>query len=68
MNDRQLLSVDKEKDLGILITGDLKPSHHCSEDVKTANKLIGFIRHTFENKLEKVILKLNNSLVRPRLE
>ena len=68
MNGIQLGNVDKEKDLGVIISNDLKPSHHCKEVVKTANKLIGFIGRTFEHKTEKVILTLYNSLVRPNLE
>ena len=68
MNDQQLSAVDKEKDLGITISSDLKPSQHCSEVFKTANKLVGFIGRTFENKSERIILKLYNSLVRPHLE
>ena len=68
MNGQQLSAVKKEKDLGVLVTDDLKPGQHCSEVVKTANKLVGFIGRVFENKSEKVILKLYNSLVRPHLE
>ena len=68
MNGQQLSAVKKEKDLGVLVTDDLKPSQHCSQVVKTANKLVGFIGRVFENKSEKVILKLYNSLVRPHLE
>ena len=68
MNGHQLSIVKKEKDLGITISSDLKPSQHCSEAFKTANKLVGFIGRAFENKSEKVILKLYNSLVRPHLE
>ena len=68
MNGVDICNVDKEKDLGVIITSDLKPSDHCTEVVKTANKLIGFIGRTFEHKTEKVILTLYNSLVRPHLE
>ena len=68
MNGQQLSTVNEEKDLGVLVTNDLKPSQHCSQVVKTANKLVGFIGRVFENKSEKVILKLYNSLVRPHLE
>ncbi len=36
------------------MTGNgLKPCQQCSEVVKTANKLIGFIGRTFEYKYEK---------------
>ncbi len=63
MNDRQLSSVDKEKDFGILITSDLKSSQNCSEVVETANKLVGFMGHYLENRSEKVIIKPDSSLV-----
>lgn len=68
MNNVQLSSTAKEKDLGVVVSKDLKPSQHCTETVKTANKLVGFIERTFEFKSEKVILALYNSLVRPHLE
>ena len=68
MNGQQLSAVTKEKDLGVIISNDLKPSQQCSEVVKTANKLVGFIGRVFENKSEKVMLNLYNSLVRPHLE
>ena len=68
MNGSDLSKVTHEKDLGITISTDLKPSKHCSDVVKTANKLVGFIGRTFEFKSEKVILTLFNALVRPHLE
>ena len=54
--------------MGVTISNDLKPGKHCSEVVKTANKLIGFIGRTFEFKSDKVVLTLFNALVRPHLE
>ena len=48
MNGKQLAKVEQEKDLGVVISSDLKPSKQCSEVVKTANKLIGFIGRSFE--------------------
>ena len=68
MNGTELLKVNEEKDLGVNISNDLKPGKHCSEVVKTANKLIGFIGRTFEFKSDKVVLTLFNALVRPHLE
>ena len=68
MNGIQLNAVDKEKDLGVIITSDLKPSLQCTEAVKKANKLVGLIGRSFEFKSEKIILTLYNSLVRPHLE
>ena len=68
MNGTEIPKVSKEKDLGVTISNDLKPTNHCSDVVKTANKLTGFIGRTFEFKSEKVILTLFNALVRPHLE
>ena len=68
MDGVQLTKVDQERDLGVIISSDLKPSTHCKEVVKTANKIVGFIGRTFEYKSEKVIRTLYNSLVRPHLE
>ena len=61
-------SVHREKDLGVVISDDLKQSNQCTEVVKTANKLVGFIGRSFSFKTEKIILTLYNSLVRPHLE
>ena len=68
MNGKQLAKVEQEKDLGVVISSDLKPSKQCSEVVKTANKLIGFIGRSFESRTEEIILNLYNALVRPHLE
>ena len=65
MNGKQLAKVEQEKDLGVVISSDLKPSKQCSEVVKTANKLIGFIGRSFEFRTEEMILSLYNALVRP---
>ena len=67
MNGKQLAKVEQEKDLGVVISSDLKPSKQCSEVVKTANKLIGFIGRSFEFRTEEIILNLYNALVRPHL-
>ena len=68
MNGTQLKSLEREKDLGVTISNDLKPSQQCSEAVKKANKIIGLIGRSFEHKTKEVILTLYNSLVRPHLE
>ena len=68
MNDTQLKSVDRETDLGVLISNNLKPCQQCSEVVKRANKIIGLIGRSFQYKSKDTILTLYNSLVRPLLE
>ncbi len=56
MNRAELSVTNTEKDLGVMISDDLKPSNQCSKVVKTANRLIGFIGRTFEHISEKGIL------------
>ena len=53
MNGSELSKVNHEKDLGVTISNDLKPDKHCSDVVKEANKLVGFIGRNFEYKSEK---------------
>ena len=53
MKNVPLASTEKEVDLGVVVSKDLKLSQHCTETVKTANKLVGFIGRTFEFKSEK---------------
>ena len=36
MNNKQLQAVGREKDLGVIITSDLKPSQQCKEAIKKA--------------------------------
>ncbi len=54
MNGVELSVTNTEKDLGVMISDDLKPSNQCTKVVKTANKLVGFIGRTFEHKSEKL--------------
>ena len=68
MNGTQLKSIEREKDLGVTVSNDLKPSQQCSEVVKKANEIIGFVGRSFEHKSKEVILTLYNLLVQPHLE
>ncbi len=49
MNGVELSVTNTEKDLGVIISNDMKPSNQCSKVVKTANRLVGFIDRTFEH-------------------
>jgi hypothetical protein len=57
-----------EKDLGVHITDDLKPTKHIEEATSKANKVLGLIYRTIECKTREIILPLYMSLVRPHLE
>lgn len=59
---------DLEKDLGVLISSDLKFSKQCIEVEKKAQKLLGYIKRQFKYRNKEIVLTLYNSLVRPHLE
>lgn len=59
---------DVQKDLGVLITKDLKFSRQCLEAEKRANKILGYIKRQFRYRNKETVLSLYNSLVRPLLE
>ena len=47
LGGRELESILEEKDLGVLITKDLKVNAQCSRAAKTATRVLGMIRRTF---------------------
>ena len=65
---KEIESVQQEKDLGVVITNDLKSSNQCIEAVKKAQKLLGYIKRQFRTRNKETILTLYNALVRPHLE
>ncbi|KAL7630702.1 UNVERIFIED_CONTAM: hypothetical protein RMT77_019088 [Armadillidium vulgare] len=68
IDDSDINVVDEEKDLGVLISKDLKFAKQCADPVKKANKALGFIARNFEYKSKNIILPLYKSLLRPHLE
>ena len=60
---------DEEKDLGIIVAQTLKFSSQCVAAAKSANKTLGMISRIFVNNKDKeVMLRLYQTLVRPKLE
>jgi len=68
INDQQLSDVKEEKDLGIIVSSDLKVSPQCVKAVKNANKVLGCIKRTIEIRDKNIIMDLYKALVRPHLE
>ena len=68
MGGQILQEVSEEKDLGVIISNDLKVSSQCSKAAKTANRILGMISRTFIYKNKDTMLLLYKSLVRPHLE
>jgi len=63
-----IAATDAQKDLGVLITRDLKFSSQCILAEKRANKILGYIKRQFRYRNKETVLTLYHSLVRPHLE
>ena len=57
-----------EKDLGIIISDDLKWSRHIDKCVTKANRMIGIIKRTFSHMNKDMFLALYKTFIRPQLE
>lgn len=64
----QLNTTTSEKDLGVTITSDLKPSTHVSKVAAKANQMLGRIRSTFTYMNIEMFKSLYLGLVRPQME
>ena len=70
MNDVKLECVSDEKDLGVIISEDLKWDKQCSEAVMKANRMlgVGMIKCNLVDRSKEMIITLYKSLVRPHIE
>jgi hypothetical protein len=68
MLGRQLKITDEERDLGIKITSNLKWTKHCIEIENKCNRILGYIKRTFNYKNKEIVINLYKSLVLPHLE
>jgi len=63
-----LREIHEEKDLGVLVTDDLKVGKQCCKAANDANRVLGMIKRNFTCKSGKIVIPLYKSLVRPRLD
>ena len=68
MGGRHLKKVTEEKDLGVIVSSDLKVEAQCNAACVKANRMLGLIKRTFVNKRQTILISLYKSLVRPHLE
>ena len=61
-------TTDQYRDLGIIITKDLKWQKQTDKNCKTANRVLGIIARNFRYKNKELILTLYKFPVRPHLE
>ena len=59
---------DLEKDLGVFVSSDLKPSAHIAKIAAKANARVGLIKRTFTYMDKDIFLSLYTTLVRPILD
>ena len=57
INNTVLNVVEEEKDLGVIVQNNLKVSEQYSK-VKTANRVLGMISRTFQNKSKEIIIQI----------
>jgi len=61
MDQKELEVVEEEKDLGMLITNDLKASQQCTAACNRANRVLGMMNRTIVYKSKDVLLNLYKS-------
>ena len=68
MNNISLEKVRVERDLGVLISDDLKVSSQCAQAYAKANRILGLVKRAIINKEPKIMVRLYKTLVRPHVE
>ena len=68
LNGNPVVHINEEKDLGIIMSEDLKWTPHIANAVKKANRMVGLIKHTFTYMNKEMFLVLYKTLVRPLME
>ena len=68
LGNTDLEKVTNEKDLGVYITDDAKPSSQCVEAAKKASQALGFIKRTFTYYDRRSFAILYKTYIRPHME
>jgi hypothetical protein len=68
MGGQILESTDQERDIGVLVSKDMKPAAQCARAAKTASTVLGQISRAFTYRDKKVFPALYQRYVRPHLE
>jgi len=62
MSDQCLTTVTEEKDLGVVISSDMKSSQQCTQAYSKASRMLAMINHTIVYKNSDNLLWLYKSL------
>ena len=68
MNSQELAVTTEEKDMGVLMSQNLKPAAQCQKAAKTAQAILAQISRTFHFRDRHIFIRLYKQYVRPHLE
>ena len=68
MDTHELEAVNEERDLGIIVSSDMKASRQCRSAYNKASRILGMMSRTIKYRNEATLLCLYKTLVRPLLE
>lgn len=68
INGTILMETEVEKDIGVLVNKNLKPTSQCNEAARQGNRVLGQISRAFHYRDRHVFLNLYKQHVRPHLE
>lgn len=68
LDQTEIASVKQQKDLGVIITENLKWVQQITQIVKKTNALVYIIKASFRDHSSEMILKLYKSFIRPKIE
>ena len=68
INKTDILTVNEQKDLGVIITENLKWETHIAQMVKKTNSLIYLTNRAFSNKSVEFIKKIYVTFIRSKVE
>jgi hypothetical protein len=68
MENRELEVIDEERDLGVMVSNDLKASSQCRSAYNKGIRILGMMNRTIVYRNKNILLRLYKTLVRPLLE
>jgi ribonuclease P/MRP protein subunit RPP40 len=68
MSGQVLETTDEERDIGVMISANLKPAAQCAKAAKTAQAVLGQLARAFYYRHRHVFMRLYKQYVRPHLE
>ena len=61
MNGYKLAECQEEKDLGVLVSNNLKVGPQCNQAFQKANRMLGLLKRMIDNKTSHIMLSLYKS-------